>query len=534
MARTTNKAESLLTFSRASSGTALTKVAYGPELVTNGTFDSDTSGWSSSGTATLSALSGELLVTNNGVTYGYARQDITTVIGETYEVTATVRRGTASQAYVQVGPVTSGSLLNLTTFSTTDVVLTGVFTATATTTNINTLNGNTNNGTAYFNNISVRKVLYNSPTGTLKLISHPTNKPRVEYDANGVAKGLLIEEARTNLVVSSLVFTSTPGAQGIAVTSSLETAPDGTTSASLCTATGTAIHRVRNNVTVTASGVTYSTSVFVKNVDADYIQIHNSGDLEYYANFDLVNGVVGTTGSKTTSTITAYPNGWYRITASYDGTGVMNGVSNITIITSASASFGENANKPGTQVHMWGFQREQGSFATSYIPTSGATATRSADIASVSVDKFGYNKTAGTTVVRAVSFAPSNYRYFYSFHDNSGGYNNSSLLFLHTTTALPTYQRLSAGLYTVNTTQSIAYTPGQITKFAVAEAIDDMSFVQDAGDPKVDTAGVFPLGIATMNIGSSPVNSLILNGHIKSIKYYPVRLDDDKLKELTL
>ena len=42
-----DSATDLLTFSRASGGTALSKISYSnDELVTNGTFDSDLSGWS--------------------------------------------------------------------------------------------------------------------------------------------------------------------------------------------------------------------------------------------------------------------------------------------------------------------------------------------------------------------------------------------------------------------------------------------------------------------------------------------------------
>ena len=40
-----DSATDLLTFSRASGGTALRKISYGNELVTNGDFSSGTTGW---------------------------------------------------------------------------------------------------------------------------------------------------------------------------------------------------------------------------------------------------------------------------------------------------------------------------------------------------------------------------------------------------------------------------------------------------------------------------------------------------------
>jgi len=90
MARTTGNASDLITFSRASSGTALTKVAYGSELVTNGTFDAD-SDWNKS---TNWVISGG--VASNDGTSGFVSlsQDIGVEENTTYEVTFTVVSGT--------------------------------------------------------------------------------------------------------------------------------------------------------------------------------------------------------------------------------------------------------------------------------------------------------------------------------------------------------------------------------------------------------------------------------------------------------
>ena len=52
-----NSATNLITFTRASGGTALRKISYGSELVTNGTFDTDTSGWSGLNNGSTSVVS---------------------------------------------------------------------------------------------------------------------------------------------------------------------------------------------------------------------------------------------------------------------------------------------------------------------------------------------------------------------------------------------------------------------------------------------------------------------------------------------
>jgi hypothetical protein len=76
---------------------SLTENALGPELVTNGTFDTNTTGWTAGNGATLASVAGELEITNGNM--GEATQSITVVVGRTYRVTATVTDGTASAGF---------------------------------------------------------------------------------------------------------------------------------------------------------------------------------------------------------------------------------------------------------------------------------------------------------------------------------------------------------------------------------------------------------------------------------------------------
>ena len=63
------------------------KYTDGLDLITNGHFDTDTSGWTAVGGAVLSTVSDRLRLESNGPASPYAYQQITTVIGETYKVT---------------------------------------------------------------------------------------------------------------------------------------------------------------------------------------------------------------------------------------------------------------------------------------------------------------------------------------------------------------------------------------------------------------------------------------------------------------
>src|SRR5210317_1676470 len=82
----------LITFTRASSGTALRPISYGDELVTNGTFDTDLSGWTDTSELTGSATwnSGAVDLFNDGgdiTKEGRIEQSFTTVVGKTYSLT---------------------------------------------------------------------------------------------------------------------------------------------------------------------------------------------------------------------------------------------------------------------------------------------------------------------------------------------------------------------------------------------------------------------------------------------------------------
>ena len=168
----------------------------GTELVTNGTYDTDTSGWSNS-KSTLSVVSGRLRVTSTGGSYPMAFQTLTTVIGRRYRITADVTFGTTAGAVVQVNSETGQS------FTTSGGVLTSSgsvsvdFTANITNTNI-ILHGNTGTSAGQyqeFDNVSVRELYpfeqFEQSQGTIVAeITHETvaNPSSTYYPATLVFK----------------------------------------------------------------------------------------------------------------------------------------------------------------------------------------------------------------------------------------------------------------------------------------------------------------------------------------------------------
>ena len=119
-------------------------------LVTNGTFDTDTSGWAAGNSATLSVVSGALRITNGGsTTYPNAFQTITTVSGQTYIASATAIT-TSHNWYIEVTSGTSSASASNTT-----ATKSLTFTAGSTSTIIKIVHRGGSSTTQDFDNISV-------------------------------------------------------------------------------------------------------------------------------------------------------------------------------------------------------------------------------------------------------------------------------------------------------------------------------------------------------------------------------------------
>ena len=393
-----DNAADLITFSRASGGTSLRKISYGSELVTNGTFDSDIVGWadaSSVGGSIAWNASGYIdLVNSTGAPR--ARTSFATEIGKVYIIsvetvseTGLLNVGTSagSGTYVDENSIPVG-------------VETFIFTAASTTCHVQL--ANIFAGTiAVMDNISVKEVLFDQPDGTLTLFNHPDNIPRIDYNPDGTVKGLLIEEARTNLVTYSEDFTDASWSKTDADVTANVTGPDGVAnSATVLEATNTSFPQIRLSATISAT-TDHTHSVYVKAGTSNWMYMlfsNFTSPLDFDgAWFDLSLGEVGTVqGTGVTAKIEDVGAGWYRCSVSW--TSGADTIGNLVCRNVVGDGVTSTA-VLGSTLIIFGYQLEAGSFPTSYIPTSGSTATRAADIASIPVTDFGYNQDQGTVYV---------------------------------------------------------------------------------------------------------------------------------------
>jgi hypothetical protein len=484
------------------------------------------SGWSAGSGSTLSSVSGQLVVSvAAGDTFGNAHQEITTVAGKVYQMTFD-RVATTQQFFGGVATTATGAIdiLALNSAGGVTGTFSGVFVGTGSNVFISAGVGDSNGGgSASFDNISVKEVIFDRATDPLVLFNHPTNTPRIEYDINGNRKGLLIEEARTNLILQSGNLAVSPWT-AINVTTSVDasTAPNGS-DMTLLTSTGVNSDTAVNQNTISSAGTTYTASVFVRRDQHRFAILFGFGNGGTGVVFDLVLGTAQVNGSWVSAGIDIISPTIARIygvvTPVLSNAGLFVGL--------ASTINGDKFFSGGEALSFWGAQLEAGSFPTSYIPTAGSTATRAADAASIPTSAFGYNADKGTVVVDYSTFtAEGTTRIVELESDNE---NRVTIFQGAIGEQVDLFVRLG-GVEVVNTRTANVATSGDNT-IAAVYAENDFAITLNGGVLVTDTSATVP-PVDNLMLGRSNVAG-VLNGHIKSIQYYPRRLTNAQLQRLT-
>ena len=365
---------------------------------------------------------------------------------------------------------------------------------------------------------------YLGSDGLLKFAAE--DEPRIEYGSDGSLKGLLIEEQRANLLAHSEDFTHSSWSKNNgSITAGATTAPSGGLADQYVEDTSNSYHRVATPMSVT-SGVTYTLSVLAKYSGRQYLVMNANTLFNARSFFDIQAGTVASTLAGT-ATIDDMGNGWFR--CSITATATSSHTTQAYIGTNTSAADSAYLGDGTSGVYLYGAQLEEGSFPTSYIPTSGSQSTRSPDIASIPVSAFGYNQEAGTVVVEVDSMKAGVSQRLLSIYDPADPNNNRTDLLKNGNHFLQHFTNDGG----VNQTNHAVSVLGLTSlKVAATIALDDYSMCVNGGTVVAETDGTPTVPrVDTFRLGgglSSP-----LNGHIKSLKYFPRRLTDAQLQELT-
>jgi hypothetical protein len=342
-----------------------------------------------------------------------------------------------------------------------------------------------------------------------------TDVPRFDHNpTTGESLGLLVEEQRTNLLLQSEDFSNVAWVVNAAtVTTNTQTAPNGTLTADTFSPTlGTSsLHQI---ITCLASTV-YTWTFYIKlgtMAAADFrFAVRDDSNGAFIAR-DIVPNVTPVTTE------------WRRVTYTF--------TTPVGCVLVRPYPYRFTPATYGTTVHLWGAQLEAGSFATSYIPTTTAAATRSADVASITDSAFSswYRQDEGT-VFSAFSIPTSTTTggaRVYSI-SNSGGTTQAWL-------------RLQGGINRVyevtdsSTQQAVlsagAFSAGVLYRGAVALKTNDFGFSENGSTPTVDTSGTLGT-VDRMGIGMDSSGTAPLSGHIRRLTFWPTRLSNEVLQRIT-
>jgi hypothetical protein len=380
-------------------------------------------------------------------------------------------------------------------------------------------------------------------SGTLQTAANDT--PRFDHDpATGASRGLLIEEARTNSIRNSQAGGAATGTPGTAPTNWSTSVASSTSLAREIVGTGT------------EAGLSY--------VDFKFSGTPTTND-QVYVVFEGNLQVVGVAGQTWTTSLYCKLSGgsltniasvriqqWY-----YNDSNVFVGFTQAAAITPTSSlqrfqHSGEvpagatrvrphiiatytNGNPIDLTLRIAAPQLEQGAFATSYIPTTSAAATRAADSAVVTPISSFYNQSEGTLFAefsrnqvvaqgRFLSFTNAA-DLFVNFLNLETGYGNPALHRIISTNGTSVASGPAAG----NVAGTIYRLSGGYSSTSIIAAQNGVLEAQAA------VTGT-PTGIDSMAIGATRSTTTVdrqLNGHIRKIAYWPRRLSNTLLQQLT-
>lgn len=362
--------------------------------------------------------------------------------------------------------------------------------------------------------------------------------PRFDYDPVAkTPKGLLIEEARANLLTYSQEFDNAVYSKNnSSVTANQITSPDGTVNAdALVRGVNNAAEAMLRVTTTQAISTAYTLSVYAKAGTAGaYLYLRNlaidGGLPSGLVVFNLANGTIVSNGATYSSPIiTSVGNGWYR--CAIIGTTPAVIPTNFVDIGVCNAS-GVVTGLSGDTVNIYGAQLEAGAFATSYIPTVASQVTRAADVASVNTLTPWFNASAGTIVAQYTMLALNTANTTEVSEFSDGTVSNLITLRGNNTAGVTSATATTAGV-----SQGFIDIPGAaantLQKTAYTFELNNAASCRNAGAVGTDVTYSMPTGINKLNIGCRVSLFNQLNGHMRVFSYYNTRLPDAKLQALT-
>ena len=373
---------------------------------------------------------------------------------------------------------------------------------------------------------------YFDATGTLQ--SAGSNVARFDYNPTTLApRGLLIEEARTNSIRNSTMAGAVPGTPGTLPTNwAIATMPPGTMATQVIgtgteggisyvdvrlygTATGAGQLNIQIDNPTASPGQIWTASMYCRlvggsttNVSMVFLQLNDSTPPA---------GVIGFTPIAAALVSQRSPPATTRALAA--GT------------TRLYAYFGIQSAGAGAvdlTVRIGAPQLELGVFATSFIPTTGAAATRAADVATMPTGSW-FNPAAMCLALEATMLqATGAGNEFWVSLDDGTANNRLSLL---TAVNASTVSSLvsSGGVNSVLGGNVYTVSPPATFKYAIQVASGN--YASCAGGVVASQAATQPVGVNRLALGTGGGGPV--TGYLRRVRYWPRALGATELQAVT-
>jgi hypothetical protein len=346
--------------------------------------------------------------------------------------------------------------------------------------------------------------------GLIELVS--TNVPRLNYPLiDGVVQGcpsLLLEPQRTNLILYSEYNSSNFSIGANLTFDGYVTSPEGVQNAARFTSSASTISFIQiPNVTIPVGKFTFS--MYVRGVSGSF-----TNTPLYIPSF--------TGSSATMNEVPVAGEDWKRVYGTGENTGS-------SVTRTITLPFYDQPS--GTTYEVYGFQLEGGgaSYATSYIPTSGTTATRSAETCNNAGDVNTFNDSEGVLMLESNFLSESLSTAVIAISDGTPS-NRIILGYFGGNSQL--YCQSIGG---VSAPTSMSFTVSDVTlnsKILIKYKEDDFAFWVNGFKIAVRNSGTVPSGLSELAFDSGGGLSN-LYGNTKQIQYFNTALNDSDLETLT-
>jgi hypothetical protein len=237
-------------------------------------------------------------------------------------------------------------------------------------------NAATRTGTAMLDKVTsgVRRMFTVGPNWVPRLVR------RQELVGGEIINGPVVESARTNVLLQSETLDNASWTKlSSTVTANAAAAPDGSTNSDAVIADATTSqHGVSQAVTLAVAAYVYSG--WALKGDRNFVFLENTTVAGAQTWFNLATGAIGTVGvGVSQATIEAWGNGLFRCSIRFTGTAAAHTLQASFATSDNTTTFaGDAVTASG---FLFGMQCESGAdHASTYIPTTTASATRSAEV----------------------------------------------------------------------------------------------------------------------------------------------------------